>query len=324
MLLDAIRLFCDVAQHRSVSKGAEHHGVTQSAASQRIQALEKELGVQLIDRSTRPLQLTAAGELYHQGCRRILEDYERLKVQVTGAAEGELRGEVTVAAIYSAGIDLLNQVKTDFERTHPFATVSIKYEQPDGVYDRVSHDQCDLGILSYPERLRDMQATPLRDEVMAVVVRAGHALAGRASLGAADLDGHEMVGFDTALPIARRIKAYLREHAATPEIVNQFDNVDTIKSYLRETDAAAILPERTVRREVAAGVLKSIELRPTLTRPLAVIYPRHREPGPLTKAFIAFLLKHKSLADSGNGTAIGADPAGDAASKPTQREAVEA
>ncbi|MBI1374839.1 MAG: LysR family transcriptional regulator [Phycisphaera sp.] len=311
MLFDAIRLFCDVAQHRSVSKGAEAHGVTQSAASQRIQVLEKQLGVRLIDRSKRPLQLTPAGELYHQGCRRILEEYERLKHQVTGAAEDTLRGEVTVAAIYSAGIDLLSQVKADFEATHPFATVSIKYEQPDGVYDRVSHEQCDLGILSYPERWRDLIATPLREEIMTVVVRAGHELAGRASIDASELTDHEMVGFDTTLPIARRIKAYLREHQSTPEIVNQFDNVDTIKSYVRETDAVAILPDRTVRREVSAGVLASIRLEPTLTRPLAVVYPRNREPGPLTKAFIEYLLKHRSLV-------------GDAASKPSAPEAVKA
>src|ERR1051325_1033651 len=137
MQLDAARLFCEVAQHRSVSRAAELHGVTQSAASQRLQALEKEIGARLIDRSTRPLSLTAAGELYFRGCRRILASYESLKRRVASAGNGHpgapgtddpgLRGEVTIAAIYSSGIDLLNQVKAAFERERPRATISITY-----------------------------------------------------------------------------------------------------------------------------------------------------------------------------------------------------
>src|ERR1041385_2165242 len=93
MQLDVLQLYCDVAQHRSVSRAAELHGVTQSAASQRIQALERELGVQLIDRSTRPLSLPAAGELYSRGCRRIIDAYDKLKERVTAAGTGQPEGD---------------------------------------------------------------------------------------------------------------------------------------------------------------------------------------------------------------------------------------
>ena len=61
--MQTLRLFCDVAACRSVSQAAARHGITQSAASQRVSQFEKRLGVTLIDRSVRPLDLTAAGEL---------------------------------------------------------------------------------------------------------------------------------------------------------------------------------------------------------------------------------------------------------------------
>ena len=297
MQVDAIRLFCDVAQHRSVSKAAAMHRVTQSAASQRIQALERELHARLIDRSKRPLELTAAGELYYDGCRKMIDRYEQLKRQVASLGTGEsavdIPGVVTIAAIYSAGIDLLNQVKAEFEAEHPKAKVRISYLQPQNVHDRVLHEQCDLGILSYPERWRDLASIPLRNETMVVVARPTHALASAGTVQAAQLAEHDLVSFDPSLPIGRRIRRYLRGHAGETNIVNQFDNIDTIKTFVAETNTVAILPERTVQREVAAGVLATAPLAPLLERPVGIVYHRQRERGAPARAFIEHLLTHQ-------------------------------
>lgn len=294
MQMDAISLFCDVAQHRSVSRGAGMHGVTQSAASQRIRALERELGVQLIDTSTRPLQLTPAGEAYYHGCHGILESYVRLREKVTGIAHHEsLRGEVTVASIYSAGIDLLNQIRSDFESRHPGVSVNIQYLQPDAVADRVRSEQVDLGVISYPERWRDLAAVPLRNEKMAVVVAAHHPLATRTSMTAAQLDGVPIASFENALPIGRRIRRYLSAHGAEAQIEQQFDNIDTIKTFVAQTEAAALLPRRTVRREIERGILAAITLEPELTRPIALVYQKHRERTAAVQALIEFMTQHR-------------------------------
>jgi len=304
MNTDAIKLFCDVAQHRSVSRGAELNGVTQSAASQRIRALEKELGVTLIDRSTRPLKLTTAGERYHRGCRKIIERYEKLTAELTEA--NGLRGEVTIAAIYSAGIDLLNQVKSNFEQAHPRVNVSVSYLQPDDVYDRVRNEQCDLGILSYPERWRELASLPLRQEIMSVVMRPDHELAGGQGVHVSQLAPYDLVNFDLSLPIGRRIKKHLRDHGVEANFVGQFDNIDTIKNYVVQTGAVAILPKRTVQREIAAGTLASLPLEPRMVRPVGIVTMRHRQQSPLVKAFIDYLVKHRPTAQD---TTIKVDPA---------------
>lgn len=294
MQVDAISLFCDVAQHRSVSRGAELHGVTQSAASQRIRTLERELGVQLIDTSTRPLQLTPAGEAYYHGCHGILESYARLRERVTGIAHHEsLRGEVTVASIYSAGIDLLNKIRSDFESQHPRVTVNIEYRQPDAVADRVRSEQVDLGVISYPERWRDLASVPLRNEKMAVVVAAGHPLASRSTMTASDLHGLAMVSFENSLPIGRRIRRYLSEHGVEAHIEQLFDNIDTIKTFVAQTEAAALLPRRTVRREIERGILAAVELEPQLMRPVAIVYQKHRERTAPAAALIEFMTQHR-------------------------------
>lgn len=301
MQMEVIRLFCDVAQYRSVSRAAAAHGVTQSAVSQRLATLEKELGVQLIDRSTRPLQLTPAGEDYHQGCRGILERYDRLIGQLRRPAKA-MRGVVRVAAIYSAGIDLLNQAVTGFQQDHPQVTVEVQYHQPDDVYQHVRDEQVDIGILSYPDRWRDLASQILREEVMMVVCRADHELAEREQIHAGDLSRWALVMFDPELPITRRLNAYLRGHGVQPQVAHTFDNIDTIKVYVAHSNEVAILPHRTVMREVRAGALAAIELRPKLTRPVGIVHLRSRTPGPVTQAFVDYLVKIPPVAAPASNT----------------------
>ncbi len=292
--MQSLRLFCDVAGHRSFSEAAKKHGITQSAASQRVGQLEKRLGVTLLDRSVRPLALTAAGELYLREVRELLARYDRLAQRVS-AMGLEPSGEVSVAAIYSAGIDLLSEVKEGFEAKYPGVRVQVEYAHHEWIYRAVREGRSDLGILSYPAQHRDLTVVPLRDEQMVVVCRGGHALAGLGRVEAGQLTGLAMDAFEPKLPVARHMRRYFKEHGVSPRIVNVFDNVDTIKSAVAVTDHVSILPRRTVLREVAAGSLAAIELRPALARPMGIICRRGNGGGALSRAaraLIDFLLEH--------------------------------
>jgi len=292
--MQTIRLFCNVADCRSFSRAARQHGITQSAASQRVRQLEKRLGVTLIDRSVRPLTLTAAGELFLRESRELVERYDRLARRI-GALGDQAEGEVRVGAIYSAGIDLLNRVQEAFQAKMPNVTVSVEYMHHQPIYDAVRGRRCDLGILSYPSDHRGLRVLPLRDELMALVCAPDHPLANRAKVAAAQLDGLSLAAFEPKLPAARHIRRYLKEAGAALTIRSVFDNVDTIKSAVAVTDQVAILPRRTVLREVAAGSLAAVTLEPPLVRPMGIVY---REPNgmnslhPVVQAFIDSLLDH--------------------------------
>ena len=289
MQLDAIQLFCDIASEGSISGGARLHGVTQSAASQRLMALERELGTRLIDRGTRPIRLTAAGEAYRHGCADILRRYEALKRQISAPA-GAISGVVKVAAIYSAGIDLLSRAEERFRAEHPRVKVRVEYLQPGRVHERVRDQRVDFGVISYPSKWRDVAAQPLRDEIMSVVCRADHPLAQREVLDPVSLLDQSLVGFDASLPIAGQISGYLRRNGGQPRLSHTFDNIDTIKAYLGHSDEAAILPFRAVRWEVEDGLLAGIRLEPRLTRPVAVVTPLQRSPSAAAAALIEALI----------------------------------
>lgn len=291
MSLATIKLFCDVAQHGNFSKGADLHGITQSAASQRIRGLEDDLGVELIDRSTRPCGLTHVGKVYYEGCREILDRYDRLQREVVGSV-GPFRGTVNVASIYSADVAHLNEIREGFQELNPEVKIQIQYLQPQGVQESVRQGKSDFGILSYPDRWPDLAHIPLRDERMVAVFRVGHRLHGRTRHRPADLADERLIGFDASLRISREIRSYLRRHGVQPTVESSFDNIDTIKAAVSETDGVGILPRRTVRVEVARGVLATADLQPTLIRPLAIVHRRDRALPPVVDAFVHYLRDH--------------------------------
>src|SRR4051794_29497356 len=140
----SLKLFRDIAQTQSFSRGAAMNGISQSAASQQVQELERTLGVTLLDRSRRPLQVTAAGQLYAEFCRdmlrRMVELDEALKV-----LKNESAGTVRVASIYSVGLSEMVELEKQFGQRHPEAGLEVQYLQPAKVYAAVLADQADLG-----------------------------------------------------------------------------------------------------------------------------------------------------------------------------------
>ena len=116
MTLDHLKLFRDVALARSMTRGAEICGVSQSAASQQLQETERLLGVELLDRSTRPFELTEAGRLYYDFCRDVLRRKEEFDGQLD-ILKGRVQGTVRVAAIYSVGISDMSRLEMEVART---------------------------------------------------------------------------------------------------------------------------------------------------------------------------------------------------------------
>src|SRR6204780_3910419 len=115
VIFEECKLFRDVAHAKSLSRAAQLNGISQSAATQQIQELEKRLGIQLLDRSTRPLGLTAGGKLHAELCRDVLrreEDFAAALDEIKAEAEGTVR----VASIYSIGLSEMPRLRDDFLR----------------------------------------------------------------------------------------------------------------------------------------------------------------------------------------------------------------
>jgi DNA-binding transcriptional LysR family regulator len=292
--LKSLEVFCDVARLGSISQAAAAHDLTQSAASQIVRQLEKRVNAQLINRSTRPVQLTPLGQTYYEGCKGLLEQYRELEASIRGA-NTRLAATVQVAAIYSVGLGDMNQYVERFIAEHPEVSIPIKYVHPKEVYNRVLAGTADLGLISFPRRSRDLSVTPWRNEDMVLACPPNHPLASYESIPPTQLHGMTYIGFDKDLVIRRQVDRFLREQGVTVEVVMEFDNIENIKKAIVETEAGvALLPEPTLRREVEAGTLVARPLTSgQLVRPLAIIHRRHHSLSSTALGFMD-LLQHSN------------------------------
>jgi DNA-binding transcriptional LysR family regulator len=288
--LEGLKIFKDIAQTRRISEGARRNGISQSAASQLIQQLEKRLGVELFDRSTRPLALTPAGKIYYEACRDVLRRYEAAEAEIE-ALKDEAGGSVRLACIYSVGLNEMARRTAEFQKANPRARVHLEYLRPDRVYEAVQEDQTDLGIVSYPVSSKELKVLPWRREPMTLVVYPGHRLAGHQDgVEPAELAGERFVSFDEDLAIRKAIDRFLRGHGVTAEPVLQFDNIQMIKEAVAIGTGVSILPEPTVAPEAAQGRLVTVALRGAeLARPVGIIYRRGKRLSPAALAFVEFL-----------------------------------
>jgi DNA-binding transcriptional LysR family regulator len=289
MHLETLRLYCDVVRLRSFSRGAELNHVSQSAASQAVRQLEADVGVPLIDRSTRPLVATAEGRVLYESCRGLIDGYEKAKAGIS-AAQARLNGTVRVAAIYSVGLHDLSRHMQRFMALHPQARVQLECLHPQKVVDAVLSDSADVGIMSYPPVNRSLVVVSLRAEPMAFVCHPGHRLARRKVIAPEDLAGEKFIAFDPGLTIRRAIDRALRQHGVKVDVVMAFDNIETIKQAITIGAGVSLLPQHTVMKEAGIRTLAVVPLTIAgLVRPIGIIHRRNKRLTPTVTRFIDLL-----------------------------------
>jgi len=281
-----------------MSKGAAHCGVSQSAATQHVQEVERRLGTDLFDRSQRPLGLTEAGKLYAEFCRDVLHRKEQFDVELE-RLKSEVESGVRVASIYSVGLSEMGRLQEQFAERYPEARLQVEFMRPDRIYDAVREGTADLGLVSYPEASREIAALPWRSEEMPLAVPPSHSLADCAEVYPADLNGQNFVGFDEDLSIRKDLERFFRTYGITVNLVMHFDNIQMIKEAVALGRGISILPARTMQAEIAQGRLVAVPLHaPELVRPLGIVHQKRKK---LNRAARAFLDLVTEPAQPGNG-----------------------
>ena len=291
VLFDNLKLFRDIAQSKSVSRGASLNGISQSAASQCLQELERRLEATLLDRATRPLALTPAGKLFYELCRDVLRREEQFHVQLENL-KGLAEGTVRVASIYSIGLSEMSRLQEEFAARFPQAQLHVDYLRPAKVYEAVLTDQADLGLVSYPEAAKELAVIPWREEEMTVAAPPSHPLAAKPALLPADLNGQDFVGFDEDLMIRHELDHFFRQHGIEMRLTMQFDNIQMIKEAVALGSGISILPARTMQAEIAQGRLVSIPLHaPELVRPVGIVHRKRKRFSHAVQSFLELLLE---------------------------------
>ncbi len=290
MNLDVMKTFCDLVDTGSFSKAAEANFISQSAVSQQLAKLERDLSTQLISRGGGLVAPTETGKAFYQGAREILRRFEQLLGEVRSAAD-TVRGVLRVGTIYSVGFYLLDAYVREFLQSNPEVNLHVEYTRWNRIYAAVVNGEMDLGVVACPEKQRSIETIPLTSEELVMVCSPKHELAGRDAVSPSVLDGQKFVAFEANIPTRRLIDKRLKACKVTPEISLEFDNIELLKRAVEVNSGVSILPHENVQREVQRGDLCCATFdEPELwVRPIGIVRRRGKAPGPAERSFLDLL-----------------------------------
>jgi len=289
MQIESLKVFCDLAETKSFTKAAQINTVTQSAVSQTISALERRFKSLLIERSKKNFRLTPEGEVFYDYSKRILQTCDALFSKLQ-EIEDVISGNIRVATIYSIGLHVLPPYVTKFMKSYPTVNVHVEYRRDNQVYENVLGNVVDLGLVAYPSRDAKLEVVPIRKDRLVLICHPQHEFAKRKSVKVKALNGQKFINFEHDIPTCKALDKIFKDHRVSVDQVMQFDNIETVKRAVEIESGVAIVPQETIREEVATQTLAAVELENgAYTRPLAVIYKKNKVLSPAIKQFIAML-----------------------------------
>lgn len=290
MELRQLRYLVALAEERNFTRAAEREHIAQPALSQQIRRLESDAGVTLVERTTRRVALTEAGELLAVRARRILAELDAARADLQ-ALTGLQTGHVLIGAIHTMGPVDLSLALGAFHQQHPGVDLTVREEASEELAELLRVDELDLAFLSVTERIEShgIGFHPLVTEELVAIVPRNHRLGGRRRVRMAELAGERFIAF--------REGARLREllisagHAAgfEPEIALESNESQLIRRLVARELGVALVPRSDAGADPELSVATLIE--PALTRDITLAWREGRRHPPATAAFIDMCLE---------------------------------
>lgn len=288
MQIESFRIFCDLAETKSFTKAARINEVTQSAVSQTMSSLERQFKSLLVERSKKNFRLTSEGEVVYDYAKRLLQSFEAIHNKMQ-QLKNIVSGDIRVATVYSIGLHDLPPYVKKFLQTYPTVNVHVEYRRTNQVYEDVIGNVVDLGLVAYPARDPKLEIVPLRKDPLVLICHPQHPFAKRKSINLKALEGQKLISFEPDMPTRKALDRILKNKRVKVKHVMEFDNIETVKQAVSIDSGLAIVPEETIKLEVANDLLAAVKLEGNYFRRLGAIYKKNKSLSPAMKQFLALL-----------------------------------
>ena len=289
MNIESLKAFCDLAETESFTKAAQINGVSQSAVSQTITALERTFKSLLIERSKKMFRLTREGQVLYDYSKQIVQKYESLHNQLQDLKE-IISGNIRVATIYSIGLHDLPPFVQKFMKGWPTVNVHVEYRHASQVYADVLGNVVDLGLVAYPVKDSKLETIPLHKDLLVLICHPQHPFAKQKSVKLKQLAGQNLIGFDPESPTRKALDKIFKEHEVASKYAMEFDNIETVKRAVEIEAGISIVPRGTVTQEVLKQTLVALPIADgDFYRPIAAIYTKSKVLSPAMKQFLTVL-----------------------------------
>ena len=289
MHIENFKIFSDLVESESFSRAAKLNGITQSAVSQQLRAMEKHFSILIVDRSQKQFRLTREGKKLYESAKEMLYLYDKLNSELQEMKK-VISGTIHISTVYSIGLHELPPYVKVFLAKFPEVNIRVEYRRANMVYEDILTNSIDLGLVAYPQKHKQLEILPFHDDILVLVVSPEHPLAAHSSVAIEEIAGQKFIGFEPDIPTRKATDQIFKDAQIETEPVMEFDNVETVKRAVEINAGIAILPQTTVSREEAQGLLKVIQFKNnTFKRPLALIHRKGRVLTPAIKKLIDLL-----------------------------------
>ncbi|GAA4703667.1 LysR family transcriptional regulator [Nocardioides conyzicola] len=294
MDLRQLRYFATVVHEGSVSRAATLLNMTQPPLSAAIAQLERELGVRLLERHSRGVDATVAGEFLAREASRVLAQVDELTTEVRGIGSGRL-GRLTIATTSPVAWEILPNLLTAFDKRSPSVESEIVESDDADVIDRVRDHRAEVGLVyctrtQHLDRLRgrELEVALIHREPVVIVMAADSPLAGLATVNLTDLGDERWVvpTTDGGFPgLSAHTRASWEQVGIHPDIRRTVSSLNTLVRLVAAGMGVAMVPASV--RAIAGLDLRVARLATPLT-PIeaAVVWRRNERPSPVLSRFL--------------------------------------
>ncbi|WP_241650982.1 MULTISPECIES: LysR family transcriptional regulator [Paenarthrobacter] len=286
MELRQLRYFLVVADELHFGRAAERLHLTQPPLTVAIRRLEKELGVQLFDRTTRKVTLTAAGEAFKGRIRGAVTELDEAAGDVASVAAG-LSGRLRVGFVSSASYTTIPEAIGAFRKRRPRVELVLSPLTSGEQIEQLLDGELDLGLVRDPGDVPGLTMELVAAEDLVAVLPEAHPLATRTEIRPQDLKGEPMILFPYRLMpgFVARVLGLFDQVGTPPRVVQQAIHQETVLGLVAAGLGLSILPS-SVRRFQMPGLMT----RPITGHPQTALYTvRGGSPSPAAYEFLACL-----------------------------------
>ena len=284
-----LKLFCDVVETGTITRGAQRSALALAAASTRLKAMEDVVGAPLLLRSRQGVTLTAAGATLLKHARIILAQSARMREDL-GAFAGGGAGRVRLLANTNASTEFLPEALSDFLAAHPRVTVDLEERLSDEIVALIADGVGDLGIVAGTVDMGRLETFPFRSDRFVVVTSADHVLAGVSAVAFADLLGFDFVGLDPMSALQRFLAAKAVPLGESLRLRVQLRSFDAVCRLVAAGVGIGVVPRTTAQRAALTLPIATIDLKDVWAiRELTICVRNFAEAAPYARELVQSL-----------------------------------
>lgn len=253
-----LSLFVSAVETGSLTRGAERVGLALAAASARIRLMEERLHVRLLDRSSRGVRPTPAGETLLRHARILLADVQVLDAEIADFAGG-LRGRVRLLSNTNALAEFLPRALGRFLALHADISVAVEERLSHEIVRAVGAGEAEIGIIAGTTEVAELQSFPFARDRLVLVVPVASSIVTEA-LPLADVLDHPFVGIQEASAIQTYVGGIAARAGRRLRLRMQLLSFDGVCRMVEEGAGLAIVPESAALRYASTMAIRIVQL----------------------------------------------------------------